>query len=75
VVFPYGEKAPGRNQYEAALRIKPDYEEAQYNLGLALLKVPGRMAVATAHLEALSRLRPGLAVARQMVERLHAAQR
>jgi hypothetical protein len=49
--------------------------QAQYNLGLALLKVPGRLPEATTHLEAVSRLRPDLTIVRQMVERLHAAQR
>jgi len=71
---------PGRlpeaiTHFEAAVQIDPDNVQAQYNLGLTLLKVPGRMAEATAHLEAVSRLRPDLLVVRQMVERLHAAQR
>jgi protein O-mannosyl-transferase len=71
---------PGRlpeaiTHFEAAVRIDPDNLQAQYNLGLALLKVPGGLAEATAHLEAVSRLRPDLVVVRQMLERLHAAQR
>jgi protein O-mannosyl-transferase len=71
---------PGRlpeaiTHFEAAVRIDPDNLQAQYNLGLALLKVPGRLAEATAHLEAVARLRPDLVVVRQMLERLHAAQR
>lgn len=60
---------------EAAVQINPDNMQAQYNLGLALLKVPGRIPEATTHLEAVSRLRPDLLIVRQMVERLHAAQR
>jgi tetratricopeptide (TPR) repeat protein len=60
---------------EAAVEIDPDNIQAQYNLGLALLKVPGRLPEATTHLEAVLRLRPDLTVVRQMVERLHAAQK
>jgi len=70
-----GRLPEGITHFEAAVRIDPDNVQAQYNLGLALLKVPGRMAEATAHLEVVSRLRPDLTVVRQMVERLHAAQR
>jgi tetratricopeptide (TPR) repeat protein len=71
---------PGRlpeaiTHLEAAVQINPDNMQAQYNLGLALLKVPGRLPEATTHLEAVSRLRPDLTIVRQMVERLHAAQR
>jgi tetratricopeptide (TPR) repeat protein len=61
--------------FEAAVQIDPDNLQAQYNLAIALLKVPGRLPEATAHLEAVSRLRPDLVVVRQMLERLHAAQR
>jgi protein O-mannosyl-transferase len=71
---------PGRlpeaiTHFEAAVQINSDDLQAQYNLGLALLKVPGRLPDATAHLEAVLRLRPDLTLVRQMVERLHAAQR
>jgi tetratricopeptide (TPR) repeat protein len=51
------------NEYEAALRIKPDYEEAHYNLGIELAKIPGRLPDAIAHFEAALRLKPNHAEA------------
>ena len=52
-----GEALP---HFEAALRIKPDYPEAQNNLGMLLGSMPGRMADAIPHFEAAVRLRPDL---------------
>jgi protein O-mannosyl-transferase len=45
-------------EYETALRIKPDYEEAHYNLGIALAKIPGRLPDAISHFESALRIKP-----------------
>jgi tetratricopeptide (TPR) repeat protein len=45
-------------EYEAALRIKPDYEEAHYNLGIELAKIPARFPDALSHFEAALRIKP-----------------
>jgi tetratricopeptide (TPR) repeat protein len=37
--------------YEAALRIRPDFPEAHYNLGVALSQLPGRAAESAAHFQ------------------------
>jgi tetratricopeptide (TPR) repeat protein len=46
--------------FEAALRIHPDYPEAENNLGMILGRMPGRMADAIPHFAAAARLRPSL---------------
>ena len=45
-------------QFEAALRIRPDYAEAHYNLGKTLAQMPGRLPEAIAEYEAALRDRP-----------------
>ncbi len=45
---------------EAALRIKPDYPEAENNLGMALGNIPGRLPEALAHFETAVRMKPDL---------------
>ena len=49
--------------YERALRIKPAYVEAHYNLGVVWSKVPGRLQDAAAQYEAVLRLKPDFAEA------------
>jgi tetratricopeptide (TPR) repeat protein len=60
--------------FESALRIKPGYFDAHYNLGVALSQIPGRLQEAIAHLEAAQRIRPDPEV-QQAIERLHAGRR
>ena len=50
-------------EYEAALRLKPNYEEAHYNLGIELAKIPGRLPDALSHFEAALRIKPDDAAA------------
>jgi tetratricopeptide (TPR) repeat protein len=46
--------------FEAAIRTKPDYAEAENNLGMVLGNMPGRMPEAISHFEAAIRVRPNL---------------
>ena len=48
-------------EYQAALRIKPDYTEAHFNLGAALAQMPGRLPDSIAQFEAALHDRPDLA--------------
>jgi tetratricopeptide (TPR) repeat protein len=49
-------------EYEQALRLKPDYAEAHYNLGVALARL-GRLSQAVGHWEQALRSRPDYAEA------------
>jgi tetratricopeptide (TPR) repeat protein len=62
-------------EYEAAIRLRPDAYPARFNLGLVLSRMPGRTDEAMAQFEAVLRLKPDLVQARQMIERLRAAQK
>ena len=55
-----GRNAESIAHFEEAVRIKPDWVEAQNNLGGQLTNVPGRIAEAVSHLETAVRLRPDL---------------
>jgi tetratricopeptide (TPR) repeat protein len=56
-------QSEGIAEYEAALRLRPDYDEAHLNLGNALQSMPGRLQEAIAHYEAALRIDPNYAEA------------
>jgi tetratricopeptide (TPR) repeat protein len=59
--------------YEQALRIKPDYAHAHYNLGVALEKL-GRTQEAIQHYEQALRIKPDFTQAHSALARLQARQ-
>ena len=62
-------------QYQAALRINPDYAEAHVNLGNALSQIPGRQSEAIAEYQAAVRIRPDYAnLVREPIRALRASQ-
>ncbi len=72
-------KTPGRLpdaivQYREAVRINPGLAEAHYNLGIALISDPRLVPEAIPHLEAALRIKD-FPLARQILDRWHAAQR
>ena len=68
-----GQDTEAIGQYEQALRIKPDYVEAHYNLALALEKM-GRTPEAIEHYQQALKLRPDDIPARNALTRLGAGQ-
>jgi tetratricopeptide (TPR) repeat protein len=58
-------------EYREALRLDPGSADAHYNLGAALLQLPGRQQEALAEFEMVLRLKPSPQI-RQMVEGLRA---
>lgn len=60
---------PALSDFRTAVRLKPDYAPARYNLGLALL-VQGKKAAAAGEFREALRLEPGHAKARDKLERL-----
>ena len=56
-----GRAAEAAAEFEAALRLKPDYADAENNLGVALGQMPGRSGEAMAHFRAALGLRPDYA--------------
>jgi tetratricopeptide (TPR) repeat protein len=61
-------------EYEAALRIRPDYAEGHYNLGVVLSRIPGRLPEALSHLETALRLKPNPEL-RRAIDGLRAGRR
>ena len=59
-------------QYQEALRLKPDFAEAHYNLGNALAALPDRLPEALAHYEEALRLNPDNAQAQNNIAVLYA---
>ena len=57
-------------QYEQALRIKPDDATIHFYLAGALLRTPGRIHDAAAHLREVVRLQPDNQQARQILARI-----
>ncbi len=47
-------------EYQAALRIKPDFAEAHSILGMTLATIPGQLPEAISHYEAALKINPGL---------------
>jgi tetratricopeptide (TPR) repeat protein len=58
-----GKTAEAVAQYQAALRLKPDYAEAHNNLGNVWSEMPGRLDDAVAELREALRLKPDYAAA------------
>ena len=61
------------SHYEAALRLRPDDARAHYNVGYALL-ASGRRLEARQQFESALQIQPDLAVARDLLRRLQAAE-
>jgi tetratricopeptide (TPR) repeat protein len=59
-----GRLAEAIAEFDTALRLHPDYAEAQNNLGVALSQMPQRAPEALAHFQAAVRLNPDYADAR-----------
>ncbi len=67
----HGSDAAGH--FEEALQFRPDYAEAQNNLGILYAKVPGRSPDAISHFEAALRLNPNLVEAHRNLGMLFAS--
>jgi tetratricopeptide (TPR) repeat protein len=69
-----GRRAEAITEFEDVLRVKPDWAEADNNLGLLLANMPDRKDEAIAHFEAAIRLDPNLAQAQRNLGILLAGQ-
>ncbi|MFZ9682038.1 MAG: tetratricopeptide repeat protein, partial [Cephaloticoccus sp.] len=63
-------RAAALQQFHTARALQPEYWEAEYSIAALLLGWPGREREAIPHLEAVRRLNPDFAPARQLLERL-----
>jgi tetratricopeptide (TPR) repeat protein len=68
-----GKVSDAIGHYEQALRFKPDYADAHFNLRFALEKL-GRTPEAVEHYQQALKLRPDFAEARSALARLQARQ-
>jgi len=59
-----GRLTEATTQFEAALRMRPDFAEAQNNLGVTLTQIPGRESEALAHFQAAVKAKPDYSDAR-----------
>lgn len=57
-------------QYEAAAALEPGDAAIQVGLGVALMRVPGRLAEAVGHLKEALRLEPGNEIARRTLDQI-----
>jgi len=69
-----GQMPEAMEHYEEALRIKPDYAEAHYNLGVALYQA-GRVSEAVEQFEQVLRINPNDVEARNNLAHLQALQK
>ena len=65
-----GHEAEAISEYRTALRIQPNFIEARYNLGLALVKMPNQMPEARAEFQEVLRSDPDFEPAKAMLEQL-----
>jgi tetratricopeptide (TPR) repeat protein len=65
-----GRAQDAASEFEAAIRLRPDFAEAHFGLGVILLRMPGQRAEAVGHLERALEIRPDLEPARRILERL-----
>jgi tetratricopeptide (TPR) repeat protein len=67
-----GRTADAIDELKSAIRLRPDYPEAHFLLGMVLLRDPKERDAAIAHLRRSLELRPDFDLARKELERLGA---